>query len=123
MKKRIVVFGATGNIGAYSAVHLKEQGYDVIAVGRRESDNGFFQTKGMDYYSVDIENPESFDCLPKDEIFAANKKDLEEAEKADLETPLLKRLKFNEDKLNDVVSGIESLIGLLIISLVAAFSA
>ena len=45
----------------------------------------------------------------KDEIFAANKIDLEEAEKANLETPLIKRLKFNEDKLNDVVSGIESL--------------
>lgn len=48
----------------------------------------------------------------KDEIFAANKVDLEEAEKAGLETPLIKRLKFNEDKLNDVVSGIENLIDL-----------
>ena len=46
----------------------------------------------------------------KDEIFAANRIDLEEAEKNNLETPLIKRLKFNEDKLNDVVSGIESLI-------------
>ena len=48
----------------------------------------------------------------KDWIFAANRSDLEEAEKNNLDTPLLKRLKFNEDKLNDVVSGIESLIGL-----------
>ncbi len=48
----------------------------------------------------------------KDGIFAANRTDLEEAEKNNLDTPLLKRLKFNEDKLNDVVSGIESLIGL-----------
>ena len=48
----------------------------------------------------------------KDEIFAANKIDLEEAKKADLDAPLIKRLKFNEDKLNDVVSGIESLIDL-----------
>ena len=47
-----------------------------------------------------------------EEIFAANKADLEEAEKTGLDTPLLKRLKFNEDKLNDVVSGIESLIDL-----------
>lgn len=48
----------------------------------------------------------------KEEIFAANKTDLEEAEKNALETPLIKRLKFNEDKLNDVISGIESLIDL-----------
>ena len=53
-------------------------------------------------------------CLrtSSEEIFAANKMDLEEAERTGLDTPLLKRLKFNEDKLNDVVSGIESLIGL-----------
>ena len=58
--KRIVVFGATGNIGAYSAVYLKEQGYDVVAVGRRKSDNGFYATKGVEYYSVDIKQRESF---------------------------------------------------------------
>lgn len=69
-KKRIVVFGATGNIGAYSAVHLKEQGYDVIAVGRRASDNGFFATKGMDYYSVDIKERSSFDVLPTSDVYA-----------------------------------------------------
>ena len=27
MNKKIVVFGATGNLGAYIAVHMKEQGY------------------------------------------------------------------------------------------------
>lgn len=36
MNKKIVVFGATGNLGAYIAVHMKEQGYDVIAVGHRK---------------------------------------------------------------------------------------
>lgn len=34
--KKIVVFGATGNLGAYISVHMKEQGYDVIAVGHRK---------------------------------------------------------------------------------------
>ena len=68
--KRIVVFGATGNIGAYSAVYLKEQGYDVVAVGRRKSDNGFYATKGVEYYSVDIKQRESFNILPKDDVYA-----------------------------------------------------
>ncbi|MBO4242623.1 MAG: glutamate-5-semialdehyde dehydrogenase [Clostridiales bacterium] len=45
-------------------------------------------------------------------IFKANREDLELAEKTGLETPLLKRLKFDETKLNDVRSGIEGLIGL-----------
>lgn len=48
----------------------------------------------------------------KAEIFEANKKDLEEAEKNGLDMPLFKRLKFNDDKLADVISGIESLIAL-----------
>ena len=70
MKKTIVVFGATGNLGANIAVHMKEQGYDVIAVGHRYSDNGFFTSKGMTYFSVDIKEKESFNILPKNEIFA-----------------------------------------------------
>ena len=43
--KNAVVFGATGQLGCYSAIALKEDGYNVYAVGRRNSDNGFFETK------------------------------------------------------------------------------
>lgn len=68
--KRIIVFGATGNLGAYICMHLKEEGYDVIAVGRRKNDNGFFGRHGMSYYSVDIRHKESFDILPKERIDA-----------------------------------------------------
>ena len=59
-----------------------------------------------------LANVASYLKSAKEDIFAANKTDLEEAEKNNLETPLIKRLKFNDDKLTDVVSGIESLIGL-----------
>jgi glutamate-5-semialdehyde dehydrogenase len=45
-------------------------------------------------------------------IFAANKKDLADAEVNQCAAPLLKRLKFDAQKLDDVISGIESLIGL-----------
>lgn len=48
----------------------------------------------------------------KGEIFAANKEDLERSIKENLADPLLKRLKFDENKLNEVLSGIESLINL-----------
>jgi glutamate-5-semialdehyde dehydrogenase len=47
-----------------------------------------------------------------DKIISANKKDLADAEKNKLPTPLLKRLKFDENKIADVVAGIESLIKL-----------
>ena len=48
----------------------------------------------------------------KNEIIAANQKDLERSEGENLAAPLLKRLKFDEGKINDVVAGIQSLIGL-----------
>ena len=48
----------------------------------------------------------------KDRIFEANQKDLERSEGEGLEGPLMKRLRFDEHKLNDVVDGIRSLIKL-----------
>ncbi|MCI5508905.1 MAG: glutamate-5-semialdehyde dehydrogenase [Eubacterium sp.] len=48
----------------------------------------------------------------KEDIFQANDKDLEEAEKNEVSATVIKRLKFNEAKLKDVLSGIEQLIKL-----------
>lgn len=62
-KEKALVLGATGNLGAYSAVALKEAGFDVIAAGRRTSDNGFFEMQGIPYYSIDITEKSSFDGL------------------------------------------------------------
>ena len=47
-----------------------------------------------------------------EKIVSANKKDLADAEKNRLAAPLLKRLKFDENKIADVCVGIESLIKL-----------
>lgn len=40
--KRVIIFGATGTLGVYTSLRFKELDYNVIAVGRRKSDNGFF---------------------------------------------------------------------------------
>jgi len=48
----------------------------------------------------------------KDQIFAANQSDLKNAEASKLPSPIVKRLKFDEQKLADAVSGIQSLITL-----------
>ena len=50
--------------------------------------------------------------INKDKIIAANEKDLKRSEEEKLASPLLKRLKFDDKKINDVVEGIKSLIGL-----------
>ncbi len=48
----------------------------------------------------------------KGEIFSANQEDIAAATKNNLALPLLKRLKFDENKLSDCIAGIESLIEL-----------
>ncbi len=68
--ERIIIFGATGNLGSRLSVFLKKSGYEVVAVGHRQSDNGFFAEYGIPYFSVDISNPEEFNKLPKDNIYA-----------------------------------------------------
>ena len=45
--KKVIVFGATGQLGCYSALELKKRGFDTIAVGRRKSDGGFLLLKEL----------------------------------------------------------------------------
>lgn len=48
----------------------------------------------------------------KEQIFAANAEDMEQAKRDGIAAPVLKRLKFDEGKLRDVTQGIRDLIGL-----------
>lgn len=70
MEKTIIVFGATGHLGTHIVVHLKNLGYHVIACGRRKNDHGFFGDIGVQYFSLDIENWNDFEVLPKENVFA-----------------------------------------------------
>lgn len=63
--KKAIVFGATGQLGCYSALELKKQGFDTVAVGRRESDGGFFATRDIEYIGgVVLEDKGTFAKLP-----------------------------------------------------------
>ena len=72
MKQRdsVIVFGATGTVGAYTSLHLAESGFKVLAVGRRSSDNGFFADNGIDYCPVDIRHGSGFSALPRTGVAA-----------------------------------------------------
>ncbi len=70
MKKTILVFGATGHLGTHIAVHLHRLGYNIYAVGHRENDNGFFESLGIQYFSVDISQVNDFSKLPQSGIYA-----------------------------------------------------
>ena len=63
--KTILVLGATGTLGAYITLHLKDKGYQVIAAGHRKSDNGFFKDHDIEYISFDISKKTDFEKLPQ----------------------------------------------------------
>jgi len=66
MKKAIVVFGASGDVGRYAVDylvdHLDADEYSIVAVGTR--DFSYFGRRGIEYIRVDITKPEQFDGLP-----------------------------------------------------------
>ena len=55
-KKKIIIFGACGNVGSYftkyGLEYFNNDEYEIIASGRRNTD--FFTKKSIKYYSVDI---------------------------------------------------------------------
>lgn len=68
MSRKVIIFGATGTLGTHIAIDLQQKGYQVYAVGRRKSDNGFFGDYNILYYSLDIEEIEQFNQLPQSDI-------------------------------------------------------
>lgn len=65
--KKVVIFGATGTVGTYFCDSFcQNREYQIIAVGHRPSDNGFFKNLNVEYFSVDITKKRDFEMLPKD---------------------------------------------------------
>lgn len=69
--KKVLVFGATGNIGVYLVDYLKEKfvdtDYQVVAVGRRQTD--FFAKNGIEYIQLDVTKQEDFLKLPTKDVW------------------------------------------------------
>lgn len=72
MKKKIIIFGATGNTGAYLTEycleHLDSKEFEIVAVGRKKTD--FFSEYGIKYYRVDITDESQFNKLPQENVYA-----------------------------------------------------
>ncbi|NRT70251.1 NAD-dependent epimerase/dehydratase family protein [Clostridium beijerinckii] len=70
--KKIIIFGATGNVGSYLMKYCLEyfdkSEYEIIASGRR--DTGFFAKRGIKYYSIDITKEKDFEKLPTEDVHA-----------------------------------------------------
>ena len=72
MKKKIIVFGATGHLGAYTVDYLNEKidknEYEIIATGRK--DTSFFDQYNIKYCRINILNKDEFNILPQDNVYA-----------------------------------------------------
>lgn len=70
--KKIVIFGSTGNIGAYFTDYcnnmIDKKQYEVIAVGRKHTD--YYRKAGIEYINVDLCNSSDFERLPIDDLYA-----------------------------------------------------
>ncbi|WP_311749501.1 NAD-dependent epimerase/dehydratase family protein [Proteus terrae] len=70
--KKIIIFGATGNVGSYLTRYcsdfFNENNFEIIAVGSRETNT--FDAYNIKYISVDITNSADFEKLPTDNIHA-----------------------------------------------------
>lgn len=68
--KKIIIFGATGNVGSYLTKYCSEfldsNEYEICAVGRK--DTHIFDDYGVTYYQADICNPADFEKLPTQNI-------------------------------------------------------
>lgn len=72
-KKKIIIIGATGNLGSYltkyASEYFNKDKYEIIASGRKDTDV-FQQYDNVTYIPVDISKSEDFEKLPKDNVYA-----------------------------------------------------
>lgn len=71
--KKIVILGATGNVGSYftkyALENLPKGGFEIVASGKRPEAK-VFNDMGIEYISVDITKPETLENLPKKDVYA-----------------------------------------------------
>ena len=69
--KKILIFGATGNVGIYFTDYCKNKlsnEYEIIAIGRKNT--SYFQDNKIQYINVDICKEEDFELIPTNNIYA-----------------------------------------------------
>ena len=61
----ILIVGATGYVGRYLSVYMKEKGYDILALGRSAKVQKFFEENEVPFQYFDMNDDKSYENLPK----------------------------------------------------------
>lgn len=66
----VLIIGATGYVGRYLSIYLKNEGYDVLALGRSKKVQAFFEENDVPFQYFDMDDAKSYENLPKTNIEA-----------------------------------------------------
>lgn len=66
----ILIVGATGYVGRYLSVYLREKKYEILALGRSSKVQQFFKENEIPFQYFDMNDDSSYKNLPKDNIEA-----------------------------------------------------
>lgn len=66
----ILLVGATGYLGRYLSVYLKDLGYDILALGRSKAVKAFFEENQIPFQYFDMTDESSYSSLPRDGVEA-----------------------------------------------------
>lgn len=64
----ILIVGATGYVGRYLTVYLKDKGYDILALGRSQKVQPFFAENEIPFQYFDMNKEESYKNLPTKDV-------------------------------------------------------
>ena len=65
---KVIVLGATGTLGLPMCRFLKENGYDVLAVGHSSNGEELFSKLGIECTKIDIADKSTFSVLPTTDV-------------------------------------------------------
>jgi UDP-glucose 4-epimerase len=70
--KKILIWGASGNLGIYLTDFLQSKlpsdEFEIVAIGRRKTD--FFAKRGIEYIRLDVNDTDRFSILPDTDVYA-----------------------------------------------------
>lgn len=66
----ILIVGATGYVGRYLSIYLKEQGYDILALGRSKKVEKFFKENEVPFQFFDLNDDATYASLPTKNVEA-----------------------------------------------------
>ncbi len=66
----ILIVGATGYVGRYLSVYLKEKGYEILALGRSAKVQQFFKENEIPFQYFDMNDETSYKKLPTNNVEA-----------------------------------------------------